>query len=594
MSLDRLGHRRVTATVMLLALLLGACTSGADTGPAVGSSLGFGDDGGEPAGDPRLEEIVFSCDGLRMPLDELLELDSLPEPTNQAFSIVARTFKIGQPERWAQLESLNLLDRTPLDTTPPALVIGMTDLGAHPCLAIRDADHRPVAWRIDEVDRDTNLLVAAIEPCVAVDQLVADIRVIGGDAVVSLFSATAVDPEAGSCVVDGSALVNLTLPEVFTGSVVSGQTWPFVAPELENWVAVERWNPQPVLAVEQVQLDDVTCTATGGLDGVGLEWWGVPPGVDVDIIGDDEFLTDAGRSIENRRLSEAIDEAFAERMVEYGNPPGPGSIDDDPFQAGDGPGRPDNVFSLFGAPPEPGIFYELRLRAGDLSTTVPCGQAGVLAALPVPDCSIELTGGKPQLLLTYSDGALTPINRVVYRDDERIEASFSGGPNPIDTTAQPGATHSYRIELSDNLSDRDPAVADCGSITIPQAPAGADELAAAEELFQRTSIGAHAYATLVIDGATGDYYLQPGGGIDSFVPPVAATDLVDPYTIHQELIAAMADERSVSYELDQASGLPTLWTVDGVTRKLLCFEVDTAPPDLRQGPCNPDLDLLNR
>lgn len=304
------------------------------------------------------------------------------------------------------------------------------------------------------------------------------------------------------------------------------------------------------------------CLATSAADGVNVSWWGMssvvddnePDGTDgmeLDILGDGRVLVQAGSQDEG-------------------------------------------VITLFGAPPEPGMAITLKFRSADHVTTFECGTAGTLTSLPVPDCSINLIGGKPQLVISYEDDSAGPLGRTVIRDGERLETNPSGGPNPIDTSAEPGVTYRYQIEMSDS-SERDPVIADCGSVTAPELGDRSAELLAAKDLFGRTALGPHAYFTMSSDGANQDFYMQAlGPDGHAFVPPLDDQELRNPFTIHDELVAAIERGQDVTYALDASSGLPMWWLVDGATTTLLCFEVDTAPPELRVGACDPETDFIGR
>lgn len=306
------------------------------------------------------------------------------------------------------------------------------------------------------------------------------------------------------------------------------------------------------------------CSATSATDGIDVAWWGMPAPAEGDDLDDPE-LDSTGLDI----LGDG------QVLLQTGT-------------------RPDGVVTLFGAPAEPGLAVTIKVRTTDDATTFVCGTAGTLLNLPVPNCTITLVGGKPQLVVSYDDGSAGPLGRTVIRDGEPLSTSPSGGPNPIDTSAEPGVTYEYKIEMSDN-SDRAPVIGECGSITVPELGDQSAELLAAKDLFNRTALGPHAYVTVSVEDETQDLYLQAlGPDGHAFVPPLDAPEYRNPFTIHDELVAAIDAGQDVSYEIDESSGLPTLWTVDGVTTEFVCFEVDTAPPELRVGPCDPQTDFIGR
>ncbi len=144
--------------------------------------------------------------------------------------------------------------------------------------------------------------------------------------------------------------------------------------------------------------------------------------------------------------------------------------------------------------------------------------------------------------------------------------------------------------------------------TVPAAPIGGD-LGRAEEVFENAAVSPFAYLRIVAicpgcPSGPIDLQMSPssGGGVSHlFDPPLsqqagspATGAIVNPFEIHQVLQAAEDAGQDVSYTLDPLSGLPTQWTIDGVGGQILCFEVDTAPPDLRPGQvCETGRDLMS-
>ena len=133
------------------------------------------------------------------------------------------------------------------------------------------------------------------------------------------------------------------------------------------------------------------------------------------------------------------------------------------------------------------------------------------------------------------------------------------------------------------------------SVVVPEVSSAADELVAGRELFRQVALGPHVYITATIDGGAPQHlYLKyRADGTRSFDPPLDA-DFLNPFSVHDELLAAIEDERDVAYLLDAASGLPSEWSIDGATRTLSCLQVDTAPPDLRDIACDPAYDLIGQ
>ena len=106
-----------------------------------------------------------------------------------------------------------------------------------------------------------------------------------------------------------------------------------------------------------------------------------------------------------------------------------------------------------------------------------CGFAASAAQQAVPKCVSSAVGGRPGLTLFYHDGSFGPIGRTVLGDGTPIEASFTGGLNLIDVTAEPGRTYHCEMELTDNLRGRPSVIVDCGVVAVPAVVGEAQALA---------------------------------------------------------------------------------------------------------------------
>lgn len=194
----------------------------------------------------------------------------------------------------------------------------------------------------------------------------------------------------------------------------------------------------------------------------------------------------------------------------------------------------------------------------------------------------------------------------------------TGFVNGFSDYAAPADPRAYALRIDGGGVDA--VEVDCGeagisgevaaqtSTTVPAAPIGGD-LGRAEEVFENAAVSPFAYLRVVAicpgcPSAPIDLQMSPssGGGVSHlFDPPLsqqagspATGAIVNPFEIHQVLQAAEADGKDVTYVLDPLSGLPTQWTIDGVGGQILCFEVDTAPPDLRPGQvCETGRDLMS-
>ncbi len=184
-----------------------------------------------------------------------------------------------------------------------------------------------------------------------------------------------------------------------------------------------------------------------------------------------------------------------------------------------------------------------------------------------------------------------------------------------DFTAPIEGERAYEIRVEGGGVE--PVSVDCGqaglvpggptATTQPSANVSGD-LDSARMLFQSRAVSPYGYMRVVgicptCDGRPVELILQPssvtGVSLD-FDPPLTsqggsdlAAVMINPFILHDSLIAAEAEGRDVSYSLDPTSGIPVEWTIDGEGARIECFEVDTAPPDLRANDsCSVDLDLI--
>ncbi len=193
---------------------------------------------------------------------------------------------------------------------------------------------------------------------------------------------------------------------------------------------------------------------------------------------------------------------------------------------------------------------------------------------------------------------------------------FSNGFS--DFTAPLDGTRTYEIRIEG--SGIEPVVVGCGAAgLVPGGPSTttnqdapspvSGDLEAAQQLFQSRAVSPYGYLRAVpicasCSSAASELVLQPATGSSSvaldFSPALsdqAGADLarvmVNPFLLHDTLMAAIAAGSDVSYTLDPTSGVPIEWTIDGEGARIECFEVDTAPPDLRASDsCSTDLDLI--
>jgi len=320
------------------------------------------------------------------------------------------------------------------------------------------------------------------------------------------------------------------------------------------------------------------CSAEATADGITVYWWDVPAGSAWEVLGDGASLI--GGTIDPASTTATVlDAAFAERSAGYGSPAdnGGGLPATDP--------APQGVFSDFGALGAPlGVArtYEMRLTASGGSVhTLACGSAAIPAELPAPPCTLSLFAGHPQIELDAGGGTpYFPDMLTIHRDGEPLTLGNQWGP-PIDVTAEAGSTHRYEVEIRDRMLGRPPISVDCGSITATVPADDSEELRAGAELFQRVLLGPYLYARAENDGQIVDLVMQYAGTSFAFAPGHPADESLNPYTVHDQLLAAIAEGRRVTFELDPPTGLPRSWTIDGVARAYHCVTTDTQPPEMR-------------
>ncbi len=182
-----------------------------------------------------------------------------------------------------------------------------------------------------------------------------------------------------------------------------------------------------------------------------------------------------------------------------------------------------------------------------------------------------------------------------------------------DYRARVGATRAYSLGIA---SVGPPTVAiPCGEAginstevpdpePIPITNTIGGNIGAAADQFEQVAVLPFVYMTVVplcisCSGDSVSLQMSPDGNRRIFVPPlVEQTDpnqpgLINPFSLHQMLADAEANGRDVSYTFDQASGVPVEWMIDGEGARILCLELDLAPPDLRPASgCRTELDLI--
>jgi hypothetical protein len=344
--------------------------------------------------------------------------------------------------------------------------------------------------------------------------------------------------------------------------------------------------PSPLVPPGGPALDALAgarCSAEATTDGIAVYWWDVPAGTSWEVVGDGGAHLIAGvAEAAATTTSGVLDRAFAERMVSYGAPAADFAA---PAASEAAEPPPQGSFSDFGAlgvPVGTVRTYELHLTVVGGERTVACGSAAIPADLPGPTCTLSLFAGHPQIVLDDGHGTtFFPDMLTIRRDGEALTLGNQWGP-PIDVGAEPGSTHHYDVEVRDRMLGRPPATTDCGSITAAVPADDSEAVRAGAELFERVVPGSYLYATAEVDGRPVDLVMQSAGAAGFvYAPGHPADDALNPYAVHDRLLEAIAAGRPVTFELDQATGLPRTWAIDGVTRSYRCVNIDTQPPDLR-------------
>ena len=213
--------------------------------------------------------------------------------------------------------------------------------------------------------------------------------------------------------------------------------------------------------------------------------------------------------------------------------------------------------------------------------------------------------------LRFEESALT----AAAYDERRAAYGFAIDPVPVDqhfgdVLAPNTSQREYQLVIGGQGIE--PITLGCGSAgisglgtgpTTVELPGG--DLGVAAALFQSAAVGPYGYMTVVAlcDGCSSTPFqiqLAPGGEFGhDFSPSLNEQTggkfggILNPFAIHHLLDQAEAEGKNVSYQIDSLAGIPSTWMIDGVGARILCFEVDVAPPELRDGAlCNPDWDLM--
>ncbi len=339
----------------------------------------------------------------------------------------------------------------------------------------------------------------------------------------------------------------------------------------------------------------VNCSLLPGYEEIFVTWSSPTEGVRILVDGENIYEVPAPEVDQVDQVHKALAEATLDRFGIYRGA--------DNETTGPSPSAPtdnevaDGGFSNFAAATTPQA-YQLSLSGGDgtWSEPVDCGSAALLATPPM-SCSVSLLSDRPSLAIS-GFSMLTIVRNGEPLDVAPVVDGF------VDHSAPEGPTR-YQVRAT-GTRDRDDVTIECGEVDVPPRNPASDLTAAG--LAARSSHGAYAYLTLVrlcpgCDSAPISLNLNALGStpgesrvVFAFTPEqvglAGAPSVVAPSDVPELLIAALGAGKVVTYDIDPNSGLVYRWSIDGVGGEFLCYEFDTAPPELRRGPCNPDFDRL--
>ena len=324
------------------------------------------------------------------------------------------------------------------------------------------------------------------------------------------------------------------------------------------------------------------CSADGDWNTVTITWWGPTVAGEIEIIRDGELIHALDQAEGPREAPSTLDWAMNERLLELGNQ-GPWT----------GVLRADSgVFTDFSTAVDEPLAYQLVLHTGDDQFTAECGAASLTSEIASPTCVVGEDNGYPTFVARYDQGAVGPDANGLLRDGEPLEVDLLSA-EIVDTTGEPGRSYDYDLTILLREAD-EPVIVPCGPVQRAAPEIGSDELAQARDRLVDLMNRPYLYMTFTVDGVEHDGFGGPAA--DGFVadPPLLDGALFDLATIHDELAAGLASGDQVAYELDPFSGIPTAFFIDGREWTIQCVEYDTAPPELREGPCQESNNLVGR
>lgn len=317
------------------------------------------------------------------------------------------------------------------------------------------------------------------------------------------------------------------------------------------------------------------CSVFGTWNDVSVLWWG--PTVDgrIEVLREGDSLYDWGDVTAAIETPTARDWLVEDRLVELGNRPAtwPAVL-----------GADSGIFTDFAAPVDDPAPYQLLLDTGDDQFTADCGSASITTEIPLPVCVVGESNGFPTFEAVYETEGAGPDASGLRRDGEPVDLGPPGSQPLIDPTAEPGRSYDYDL-LVVGPQSVEPVLVPCGSAQRSAVESDDDALAQAAERYESLVVRPYLYMSFTVDGVSYEGTGGPAASRFRAEPALPDGVVFDLATVHGDLALAIAQGQDVAYELDPFSGVPTSFVLDERQWTITCVEYDTAPPELRTGPC---------
>lgn len=523
----------------------------------------------------------YECFG-QLPFTDLFVIDDRPALSDGDFASLERIVELGKADDWIEFPNGVRMQREPLSGIAPQPMLVMPPHATQPttCTPFWLTSADSIAFQVLAEPSADVAAVISIENCRDPEAVEVGLRVFENDAVLWLWSREFAD----SCEVDGSVTMEIDLPPGLD-QILSGQRWPFGPPLLSGWYQYREAFPEGIEAPARPPIE-IECSTDAQPAGNVVTWTGRPWDVTVSVVAvDGEFRSGSQAWGELDVVEAEIGRELwllRNRLVELGNPVDlPIPV---PYRL-----RQDEDGGVFDDSAITGVAraYVLTATRGDESITVDCGSATVRFELPPLVCTVQVNNFVPRIAPSLLGAG------IFFRDGLQIDLTSTIN-GLIDTDVAPGETYTYTYEVTDTTGRGRPArTTKCGTVTIPEEADLVTTLTVGAREFGDRLAAPYVYFTIVTDGVERDFRMEPQNSSIVFVDPPIDMAAIDPRTLHQRLLAAIADGDDVTAVVDRVSGLPTQWSIDGQSWELSCFSIDNRPPELRDGPCDPVFDIIS-